>query len=99
MHGCVDPRAVIRTIPDYNGHRLGDLIEQGADLRGIIDAAVGQRGGNNPAAARVHADVHRVPGAPLLGTMLLDQPFARPTQLQRGAEGSVTVRARRAMVK
>ncbi|WP_211100373.1 hypothetical protein, partial [Azospirillum sp. TSH58] len=48
---------------------------------GVIAAPVGQRGGDDPAAARVQADVQRPPGAPPFGAALLNQPFGRPTQL------------------
>ena len=64
--------------------RVSDLIEQGLDLRSIIDVAVGQEGGDDPAGHRVEADMQLAPGAPLAGAVFLDQPFARPAQLQAG---------------
>ena len=63
MHGRVPLVPVIRAVP---GHRLGYPIERRRDLRGILDAAVGQRGGDDPAAARVHPDAQGAPGAPPL---------------------------------
>ena len=39
------------------GHGTTDLVEQRPDLRGIIDATIGQRGGHDPAAGRIHADM------------------------------------------
>lgn len=41
--------------PLQKGLGLGDLIEQRGDLGGVIDAAVGRRGGNDPVAATLHA--------------------------------------------
>ena len=80
VDGRVDFGPVIHTITGHRGRGLGDLIEQGAALGGIIDAMVGQRGGDNPTRAGAHADVQGPPGAPPLGAMLLKQPFARAAQ-------------------
>ena len=71
-----------RAHEDLDG--LGDLVEQGLDLGGIIDVTLGQDGSDNPAGHRVKADVQLAPRAPLAGTVLLDQPLARATQLQAG---------------
>ena len=45
----------------------------------------GQEGSDDPAGHHVKADVQLAPGAPLAGAVFLDQPFARPAQLQPGA--------------
>ena len=58
------------------------LIQQGPDLRDIIDGPVGQGRGDDPAACLIHADVQFPPGSPLSRAVLFDQPFARPAQLQ-----------------
>jgi hypothetical protein len=55
--------------------RLGDLVEQGLDLRGVID--VGQDGGDDPAGHRVEADVQRS-----AAYWCRVSPLARPAQLQ-----------------
>src|ERR687897_609990 len=76
--------SVIAAVAQEDLHRLGDLVEQGLDLRGVIDVAVGQDGGDDPAGHRVEADVQLAPRAPLAGAVFLDQPFARAAQLQPG---------------
>jgi len=85
VHGRVDAAPVVRATAGQGGHGFGYLVKQRTDLGGIIDVTVGQRGCNDPPAARIHADVQGAPGAPPLGAVLLDQPFARPAQLQPGA--------------
>ena len=82
IQGGVYASSVIAAVAQEELHRLGDPVEQGADLGGVIDVAVGQDGGDDPAGHRVKADVQFAPGAPLAGAVFLDQPFARATQLQ-----------------
>lgn len=48
---------VIGAIPGEHGHWFVDLVEQRPDLSGIVAVAVGQRGRNDPAALRIHAEV------------------------------------------
>jgi hypothetical protein len=85
VQGGVHTGSVIAAVAHEDLHWLGDLVEQGSDLRGVIDVAVGQDGGDDPAAYRVKADMQLAPGAPPAGAMFLDQPFARATQLQARA--------------
>ena len=85
MDRRVDAHPVIRAVTGHRGHGLRDLIEQRADLRGVIDGAVGQRGGHDLPALRIHADMQFPPGAPPLGPVLLDHPLAGSAQLQPGA--------------
>src|SRR3954447_2719858 len=82
VQGGVHVGSVIAAVAQEELDRLGDLVEQGLDLRSLIDVAVGQDGSDDPAGHRVKADVQLAPGAPLAGTMLLDQPLARAAQLQ-----------------
>jgi len=82
VQGGVHVGSVIAAVAHEDLHRLGDLVEQGGYLRGIIDVAVGQDGGDDPAAHRVEADVQLAPGTPPAGAVLLDQPLARAAQLQ-----------------
>ena len=95
------------------GHGMIDLVEQRPDLGSVIDTTIGQRGGHDPAAGCVHADMQDPPRAPLFGPMLLEQPLPGPAQLQSRAvyqqmqwpvvrarsAGSLMVRARRPMVE
>src|SRR5512143_899369 len=76
---------VVGTIPRERGHRPRDLVEQRPDLGGIVNRAVGQDGGHDLATGCLHTDVQGSPGSAPLGAVLLDQPLARPTQLQTGA--------------
>jgi hypothetical protein len=64
--------SIIAAVAHEDLHRLGDLVEQGIYLGGVID--VGQEGGNDPAGHRVKADMQLAPGAPLAGTVLLHSP-------------------------
>jgi hypothetical protein len=61
------------------------LIQQGLDMRSVVDVFVGQIKCDDLAAAGVNANMQFAPRAPLRGSMLFKQPFARATQLQPGA--------------
>jgi hypothetical protein len=82
VQGGVHVGSVIAAVAQEELDWLGDLVEQGLDLRSVIDVAVGQDGGDDPTGHRVKADVQFAPRTPLAGAMLLDQPFARAAQLQ-----------------
>ena len=82
VQGGVHAGSVIAAVTQEELHRISDLVEQGLDLRSVIDVAVGQDGSDDPAGHRVEADVQLAPGAPLAGAVFLNQPLARPTQLQ-----------------
>jgi hypothetical protein len=84
VQGGVHAGSVIAAVAQEELHWISNLVEQGLDLAGVIDVAVGQDGGDDPAAHRVKADVQLAPRAPPAGAVLLDQPFARPAQLQPG---------------
>jgi hypothetical protein len=55
VQGGVHAGSVIAAVAQEDLHRLGDLVEQGLDLGGVID--VGQDGGDDPASHRVEANV------------------------------------------
>jgi hypothetical protein len=90
--------SVIAAVAQEELDRLGDLVEQGLDLRGVIDVKVGQDGGHDPAGHRVEADVQFAPGAPLAGPVFLHSPgppsfspelsTSRWTPVARGCAGS-----------
>jgi hypothetical protein len=71
--------SVIAAVAQKELHRVSDLVEQGADLRSIIDVAVGQDGSDDPAGHRVKADMQR--SAACWSRV---SPFARTIQLQPG---------------
>ena len=84
VQGGVHAGSVIAAVAHEEIDRLGDLVEQGADLAGVINVAVGQDGSDDPADHRVEADMRLAPRTPLAGTVLLDQPITWAAQLQPG---------------
>ena len=84
IQGGVDAGSIIAAVAQEELDRVSDLVEQGLDLGGVIDVAVGQDGSDDPAGYGVEADVQLAPGTPLAGTVLLDQPLAWAAQLQAG---------------
>ena len=85
VQGGVHVGSVAAAVAQEELDRVSDLVEQGLDLRSVIDVAVGQDGGDDPAGHRVKADVQLAPRTPLAGAVLLDQPLARAAELQPGA--------------
>src|SRR4051812_48742169 len=77
--------SVIAAVAQEELDGLDDLVEQGLDLGGVIDVAVGQEGSDDPAGHRVEADVQLAPGAPLAGAVFLNQPLSRPAELKARA--------------
>ena len=92
-HGPVHVGAVAGTVTDERLDRRGDLIEQGNDLRGIVDVGWGQLHGGDLPRSSVHPDVELAPGAALLGAVLLNQPFAGPAEFQPRAVDQQVQRA------
>ena len=82
---AVDTLLIIRAIAGERGDRAVDLVEQGTDLRAIIGIPVGQHRRDDLPGAGIHTDVQLSPGPAGAGAVLLDQPFAGPTQAQAGA--------------
>ncbi|KJB90504.1 hypothetical protein N826_39125 [Skermanella aerolata KACC 11604] len=78
----VNAGSVIAAVAHEDLDGLGDTVEQEFDLGGVIDVTLGQDGGVDPAGHRVKTDMQFAPGAPPAGAVFLDQPFARPAQLQ-----------------
>ena len=82
---AVDAVLIVSTLGGERGHRTVYLIEQGANLRGIVDVVGGQRGRLDLPGVGVHGDVQLAPGPPCLGSVLLEQPFAGAAEFQPGA--------------
>ena len=59
VEGGVHAGSVIAAVAHEELYRLDDLVEQGLDLGGVIDVAVGQDGSDDPAGHGVKADVQR----------------------------------------
>src|SRR3954468_1213791 len=76
-HGGVNALLVVRAVRREGGDRVRDLVQQGADLGGVVLVAVGQGGGHDPAGLGVHAEMELPPRPASLGAVLLDQPLAR----------------------
>jgi hypothetical protein len=74
VQGGVHAGSVIAAVAQEEFNWLGDLVEQRPDLGGVVDVAVGQDGGHDPAGHRVEADVQLAPRAPLAGAVFLHSP-------------------------
>ena len=81
----VDAVLVVRAIAGERGDRTRNLVEQGTDLRAVIDIIGGQRRGDDPARVGIDADVQLAPGPAPSRAVLLDQPLTGAAQLQPSA--------------
>src|SRR5437868_14593922 len=90
----VDIVPIVRPIAGKRSNRARNLLQQGTDLRAVIDILAGQLGGNDLSRVGVHPDMELSPGPthlcgvlldqPLTGTAYLDGPrLARAVQLRR----------------
>ena len=75
---------VIAAIGTYSMDRGLDLIEQGGDLRSVINACCGQGLYDNLAGGLVDADVQFTPSTPLAPAVLTHLPFAFAIHFQAG---------------
>jgi hypothetical protein len=82
---AVDTLLIIRAVAGERGDRSVDLVEQGTDLRAIIGIPVGQHRRDDLPGVGFHTEVQLSPGPARASAVLLDQPFAGPTQAQAGA--------------
>jgi hypothetical protein len=82
---AVNTLLIIRAVAGQRGDRSVDLVEQGTDLRAIIGLPVGQYRRDDLPGVGIHTDVQLSPGPARASAVLLDQPFAGPTQAQAGA--------------
>jgi hypothetical protein len=79
--GVIDAFLVIRPITGEGGDRPVDLLEQRANLGGIIRLRAGQHRRDDLARVGIDPEVQGAPGPTRFRAMLLAQPFARATQL------------------
>src|SRR3954467_5391485 len=77
----VDAVLIVRPVACDGGHCACDLVEQGANLRAVIDIVGRQLRRNDPARVSIDPEVHLAPGPAPSRAMLLDQPLARAAQL------------------
>jgi hypothetical protein len=75
--GSVDIVPVEGTVGRNRSDRTADLVEQGAELRVIIDIMVGQHRRDDPSSVGVRAEMELAPSPARPGTVLLNQPLAR----------------------
>src|SRR5271170_7715816 len=78
----VDAALVVCTIAGQRSDGIINLVEQGTDLRAVIDIIGGQRRRDDPAGVGIDTDVQSAPRPAPARTVLLDQPFAGARQLQ-----------------
>ena len=78
----VDANLVVSSVTDEGGKWSWDLVEQGLNLRAIVNIATGQLRCEDLAGLGVDADVQLAPGSTSPGTVFLDQPLAGSAQTQ-----------------
>jgi hypothetical protein len=78
----VDIVPIIRSIAGKRGNRSGNLLQQGTDLRAVVDILVGQVGGDDFSSVGVDADMELSPGPTRPCGMLLDQPLTGTAELE-----------------
>ena len=76
---------IIGAIGGERCHGSRNLIEQGANLRTVVDLLCGQRSRDNLAGVGVQTNVQFAPGPARPGAMFLDQPLACTTEFQARA--------------
>ena len=81
----VDARLIVGSVTDERREWSRDLVEQGLNLRAIIDVARGQFGCEDLPGLGIYPDVQFALGPAPLGPMLLEQPLAGPTEPQARA--------------
>ena len=74
--GAVDTRLIVGAITGEGRKWTWDLVEQGLNLRAIIDIAGRQLRGEDLPGLSVDADVQLAPGSASSGAVFLDQPLA-----------------------
>ena len=92
--GVVNCDPIISAIGHEGSWRFIQLLQQGFDMRGVINVLVGQIGRDDFAAIGVDAYMQFAPGAALCCAVLFKQPFARAAQFQSRAIDNQVKRAR-----
>src|SRR5438874_12530911 len=72
---AVDAVLVVCAIAGERGDGTMNLVEQGTDLRAVIDIIGGQYRGDDPPRVGIDADVQFTPRPAPAGAVLFDQPF------------------------
>src|SRR5467141_4673693 len=79
----VDIVPIIGAVAGKRRNRSGNLLQQGTDLRAVIDILAGLLGGDDLSSVGVHPDVELSP-APTrpCGVLLLDEPLTGTAELE-----------------
>src|SRR6202035_3968454 len=81
----VDIVAIIGAIAGKRRNRARNLLQQGTNLRAVIDILAGQLGGNDLSGVGVYADMELSPAPTHPCGMLLNQPLTGTAELEPGA--------------
>src|SRR5438309_9747758 len=77
----IDIVPIVRPIAGERRNRARNLLQQGTDLRAVIDFLAGQLGGEDLSGVGVHPDMELSPGPTHLCGVLLDQPLTGTAEL------------------
>src|SRR5215831_12750334 len=78
----VDIVPIVRPIAGKRRNPSGNLLQQGTDLRAVIDTVAGQLGGDDLSGVGVHPDMQLSPGSTRSCGMLLDEPLTGTAELE-----------------
>src|SRR6266705_6523831 len=78
----VDIVPIVRPIAGKRRYWARNLLQQGTDLRAVIDILAGQLGGNDLSSVGVHPDMKLSPAPTHLCGVLLDQPLTGTAELE-----------------
>jgi hypothetical protein len=81
----VDIVAIVRSIAGIRRDRSGNLLQQGSDLRAVIDIVAGRLGGDDLSRVGVDADMELSPGPTRPCGVLLNPPLTATAELKPGA--------------
>jgi hypothetical protein len=81
----VNPVLIVIAVGGEGGNGFGNLAEQPAKHRGMVDFLPGHRDGDDLAADGIDADMQLALRSEAEGAVLFDQPFAGSAELQTGA--------------
>src|SRR5208337_2056861 len=84
-NGVENGSPITSAIGHERGRRLVQLLQQGLDMRGIVDVLVGQIKCHDLAGAGVNANMKLSPSAAMGRPVLFKQPFAGAAQFQSSA--------------
>jgi hypothetical protein len=78
----VDIVAIIGAVTGKRRNRTRDLLQQGTDLRAVIDILAGQLGGNDLSSVGIHPDMELSPAPTRPCGVPLDKPLTRTAKLE-----------------